>query len=184
MCLAPAACVGSSPLARGLLLTRPRKRGPSRIIPARAGFTNRPPATARRSRDHPRSRGVYRIGVRVGSWRQGSSPLARGLLRHLGHRHGQFRIIPARAGFTSMSPGPGRARKDHPRSRGVYRLHIHRPLPDLGSSPLARGLQSAAWQRIHERGIIPARAGFTALIALAFCWDKDHPRSRGVYCKK
>ena len=51
---------GSSPLARGL---QPEGRGirrPQGIIPARAGFTGRPGPRAPRSRDHPRSRGVYR----------------------------------------------------------------------------------------------------------------------------
>ena len=51
---------GSSPLARGL---RPGPGGhpqPHWIIPARAGFTARTPATAANARDHPRSRGVYR----------------------------------------------------------------------------------------------------------------------------
>ena len=30
-------------------------------------------------------------------------------------------------------------------------------------------------------GIIPARAGFTIHIYKSGSWDKDHPRSRGVY---
>ena len=36
-------------------------------------------------------------------------------------------------------------------------------------------------RRIRRRGIIPARAGFTAECARAFRKRVDHPRSRGVY---
>ena len=51
-----------------------------------------------------------------------------------------MRIIPARAGFTSVTLTGGTSRPDHPRSRGVYTLH--QDMADLGggSSPLARGL--------------------------------------------
>ena len=50
-----------------------------------------------------------------------------------------------------------------------------------GSSPLARGLQSTARQRVHERRIIPARAGFTGTSRRRRPPTGDHPRSRGVY---
>ena len=71
---------GSSPLARGLLPTRPLCGGRPRIIPARAGFT-----------------GLVAVAAASAL---GSSPLARGL-RLLGEREADGRgIIPARAGFT------------------------------------------------------------------------------------
>ena len=71
---------GSSPLARGL--RRYREQGPAigRIIPARAGFTLCAAPGPHGARDHPRSRGVYYLALRTGDWRDGSSPLARGLL--------------------------------------------------------------------------------------------------------
>ena len=50
---------GSSPLARGLRGRRSSGRAVHRIIPARAGFTERSFTTGRTGRDHPRSRGVY-----------------------------------------------------------------------------------------------------------------------------
>ena len=56
---------GSSPLARGLPQTDALLRPARGIIPARAGFTERPGDRTRAVRDHPRSRGVYR-GIRVG----------------------------------------------------------------------------------------------------------------------
>ena len=132
-----------------------------RIIPARAGFTRRPRGSRPRPRDHPRSRGVYHAtGSRVEGL-DGSSPLARGLLHRqppLQHRQG---IIPARAGFTRPPRPPVRARKDHPRSRGVYGRMTTRQAEKAGSSPLARGLR--------RLGI-----GLSARLL-------DHPRSRGVY---
>ena len=115
------ACTGSSPLARGLLSGEPTVGEPTRIIPARAGFTP-PRLGGRRSHpDHPRSRGVYVWPCRGPPAIRGSSPLARGLrglVRGGGVDDG---IIPARAGFTHHGPGLGRPPPDHPRSRGVYR---------------------------------------------------------------
>ena len=158
---ATASALASSPLARGLR-RRPSRRG------------RRPP-------DHPRSRGVYASTRSPGASGAGSSPLARGL-RHadLGVDLGR-RIIPARAGFTVAKAVADAAPADHPRSRGVY-LRDLRPLPPLlGSSPLARGLHRLAPPVHRERGIIPARAGFTrhgpGVVPVAM----DHPRSRGVY---
>ena len=50
-----------------------------------------------------------------------------------------------------------------------------------GSSPLARGLRLVRWARGVPRRIIPARAGFTALVVHRPGDRRDHPRSRGVY---
>ena len=52
---------GSSPLARGLPANTGLGMVGSRIIPARAGFTNDIVVVARPGEDHPRSRGVYRL---------------------------------------------------------------------------------------------------------------------------
>ena len=51
---------GSSPLARGLRMTRSPITTKVGIIPARAGFTPAWLTRSRRAGDHPRSRGVYR----------------------------------------------------------------------------------------------------------------------------
>ena len=51
--------MGSSPLARGLLIDHYYYNEIGRIIPARAGFTSLRGAAAARGADHPRSRGVY-----------------------------------------------------------------------------------------------------------------------------
>ena len=172
---------GSSPLARGLRRDRSGDVRRLRIIPARAGFTAPPPTHPGGSRDHPRSRGVYSLCIYVYAAGDGSSPLARGLRHGEGRDHRRGRIIPARAGFTVGVVGHGPVRQDHPRSRGVYRS-TRSPAPDLpGSSPLARGLQPGRKSRNPPGGIIPARAGFTAVGVRQWEPRRDHPRSRGVY---
>ena len=111
---------GSSPLARGLLKPLIRDDEEVGIIPARAGFTVHLSIPFGWVGDHPRSRGVYRSPPPLVDRRSGSSPLARGLLLAAAAGRGRSRIIPARAGFTSPTPCPGPAPRDHPRSRGVY----------------------------------------------------------------
>ena len=152
---------GSSPLARGLRGTRPQHARARGIIPARAGFT--PPRTGSPtpSKDHPRSRGVYEdlpLDVIV-DW--GSSPLARGLPMLDSSSRGEYRIIPARAGFTHRSSTS--------------------PTVHDGSSPLARGLRLRLAVLDVTLRIIPARAGFTSRSHSIFFGTTDHPRSRGVY---
>ena len=135
-----------------------------RIIPARAGFTNSGSSRPVWQSDHPRSRGVYAPieGASVG--RQGSSPLARGLL--------------------VGALGEGEPGLDHPRSRGVYGARAHGGHALVGSSPLARGLRPQPGEEVAEDGIIPARAGFTAHAGHQPGPAADHPRSRGVYCSR
>ena len=131
------------------------------IIPARAGFTAVMMGRIAVTTDHPRSRGVYPDFTPDASAVSGSSPLARGLPQDGLLDAGAARIIPARAGFTSVrSPRTSRI-PDHPRSRGVYATAFPDVHPRVGSSPLARGLRRMIGRR-------PAPPG-------------DHPRSRGVY---
>ena len=92
--------LGSSPLARGLLMVSLSMLLSAWIIPARAGFTH---------------------GVSGSSGKgRGSSPLARGLPIKQRHRILLTRIIPARAGFTFTVVVEVSDDEDHPRSRGVY----------------------------------------------------------------
>ena len=155
--------MGSSPLARGLLGAAGAFRSRGRIIPARAGFTLFTIYCAYSRRDHPRSRGVYGLTEYGFSVTVGSSPLARGLPPPNPHSGLSSRIIPARAGFTSPTSPRTTAR--------------------VGSSPLARGLQIKSSKRILRHRIIPARAGFTGPRAAPRRRGRDHPRSRGVYCR-
>ena len=155
------AYTGSSPLARGL----PRAAGDSlhdlRIIPARAGFTEREHRRGPERTDHPRSRGVYSFSSVPWAPASGSSPLARGLLRRRAADGPGPGIIPARAGFTLQGRRVRATGADHPRSRGVYTAYVAYERMLAGSSPLARGLQRRPDLLIEGVGIIPARAGFT-----------------------
>ena len=174
---------GSSPLARGLPVVLLEQPFLVRIIPARAGFT----APAHPGRpcppDHPRSRGVYLPIVSCRIQHLGSSPLARGLPRSATPTGAPYRIIPARAGFTIL-PGLLRgAWSDHPRSRGVYGRRTPGLRGQGGSSPLARGLPTRSCAGAEADGIIPARAGFTPTGSAVSPRLRDHPRSRGVYCR-
>ena len=92
----------------------------SRIIPARAGFTGCEIWAVKMKEDHPRSRGVYVPPTAHNKVAFGSSPLARGLLVGRLFRVRIWRIIPARAGFTSLYQAGRKGESDHPRSRGVY----------------------------------------------------------------
>ena len=172
---------GSSPLARGLRGGGRRGRRRRRIIPARAGFTAPGDRRSAPWRDHPRSRGVYCIQVRSGFRGSGSSPLARGLRTRTPESDAIIGIIPARAGFTHSIAYQYQAAEDHPRSRGVYPARVLAVAEVAGSSPLARGLHLRNIPFRIERGIIPARAGFTVDRYPDDLGRKDHPRSRGVY---
>ena len=152
---------GSSPLARGLLGPHPGAIAVARIIPARAGFTQRYSSAREAGGDHPRSRGVYFSSIWATISGVGSSPLARGLRRGVPRVH--------------------RLGADHPRSRGVYPPRSVDDLAGRGSSPLARGLLLGEDDWAVLRGIIPARAGFTVDGLGRGADGRDHPRSRGVY---
>ena len=153
---------GSSPLARGLHRAADHAGAVHGIIPARAGFTTVARRLRRPHRDHPRSRGVYGLRAPGHPEGPGSSPLARGLRTELLKPRVRTRIIPARAGFTTMRSAWKVLIWDHPRSRGVYTTMSSIAASVSGSSPLARGLlRCASWLSSSHR-IIPARAGFTA----------------------
>ena len=173
--------LGSSPLARGLLLLVGDRVAVVGIIPACAGFT-RPRRTAPAPRaDHPRLRGVYAAQEDRARAQGGSSPLARGLRPRLHGDPLNDRIIPACAGFTAAHPVLPLLRADHPRLRGVYHSAADVAYDERGSSPLARGLHATLFSRYFRHRIIPACAGFTGRVDLPHVHVSDHPRLRGVY---
>ena len=173
--------VGSSPLARGLRLRVVDGGEDGRIIPARAGFTRTRTDAEPTAWDHPRSRGVYAHVNLGGLVKVGSSPLARGLRLRVVDGGEDGRIIPARAGFTLVARHREVNRKDHPRSRGVYKHRSFLCPSRVGSSPLARGLLQPHYSAPTHWRIIPARAGFTHISTIWLSTAPDHPRSRGVY---
>ena len=131
--------LGSSPLARGARAAGERWGVEGRIIPARAGSTDRMGVGRSHSPDHPRSRGEHTAWTGLRMRCGGSSPLARGALRTLRDRERHVGIIPARAGSTPQRHPNAWARTDHPRSRGEHNAVNGTPSKGLGSSPLARG---------------------------------------------
>ena len=99
-----------------------------RIIPARAGFTDKREWSSSISRDHPRSRGVYRGGFSEEVGGYGSSPLARGLPLRRAFLDESGRIIPARAGFTSTQTMEGAwGNGSSPLARGLHPDHVGAP---------------------------------------------------------
>ena len=115
---------GSSPRARGAPL--PGRRSPQRtgIIPASAGGTSSPMSRPCPARDHPRERGEHGGLPVPGLLRLGSSPRARGALRHVHGVHGGAGIIPASAGSTSRVTPATSPPRDHPRERGEHPHHL------------------------------------------------------------
>ena len=159
--------LGSSPLARGtqFQLFQVFERGG--LIPARAGNTHAPVISRFHSWAHPRSRGEHRGAVWGDGFAGGSSPLARGTRGlYRPYRYGRG-LIPARAGNTHHFIPPIRAFRAHPRSRGEHCAIRMTSTPRPGSSPLARGPPESRRCTVRGRGLIPARAGTTAVGAPA-----------------
>ena len=133
-----------------------------------------------RQPDHPRSCGANSYKPRTMSSASGSSPLVRG---QLGFERGLpafGRIIPARAGPTTVDLLDARGKADHPRSCGANRHDQIVGILHGGSSPLVRGqLPNPRTQIINPR-IIPARAGPTRQNISRATEVTDHPRSCGA----
>ena len=112
--------MGSSPPARGALVTAQILGGGVGIIPACAGSTQTHSRVQRQPRDHPRLRGehIKRAAIALGD--QGSSPPARGArLRGRAQFH-EVGIIPACAGSTHRRRPSPQVFRDHPRLRGEH----------------------------------------------------------------
>ena len=111
---------GSSPLARGTLTPRDYPVRWVRLIPARAGNTEESMGEMSKASAHPRSRGEHGGWYKTGVLGRGSSPLARGTLSLPFAQNITERLIPARAGNTSVWVVRFPAVPAHPRSRGEH----------------------------------------------------------------
>ena len=133
---------GSSPLARGTHGEVERFACHFRLIPARAGNTAAflPPGPAHPA--HPRSRREHGGALFFQAPTDGSSPLARGTHRIAFNAPYWCRLIPARAGNTTVCMKSAPAMTAHPRSRGEHTLHEIHDSASTGSSPLARGTRA------------------------------------------
>ena len=111
----------------------------TRLIPARAGNTERIPSTNTGPSAHPRSRGEHASEPKFDRHCCGSSPLARGTLQFSKLIHAAERLIPARAGNTTLGGYEDPRGAAHPRSRGEHLKKRQGLAKQDGSSPLARG---------------------------------------------
>ena len=172
---------GSSPRARGTPPNAALLGFLARFIPASAGNTGP------RSRSpvffpvHPRERGEHRDHTTAADYLAGSSPRARGTLRHRDFGLGRLRFIPASAGNTPASPAHEPARSVHPRERGEHiSILSMRSLLD-GSSPRARGTRRSMGSPHSSGRFIPASAGNTMTTSQWLHPSTVHPRERGEH---
>ncbi len=135
----PDSALGSSPHARGPLITFMISLLLVRIIPACAGSTERQRRGEMMKKDHPRMRGVHVVDAATDGTSTGSSPHARGPLIYGKKWEAVARIIPACAGSTPVPLFREWLIKDHPRMRGVHHSPILALFILIGSSPHARG---------------------------------------------
>src|SRR5680860_1595188 len=130
---------GSSPRGRGTHRLRGSDKYGLRIIPARAGNTLARLCGPRSPSDHPRAGGEHSDGSVSSYQRNGSSPRGRGTLMRECRPTIRLRIIPARAGNTSVYRRGSGCDPDHPRAGGEHTA-IRKKLDQVaGSSPRGRG---------------------------------------------
>ena len=152
---------GSSPLARGTPIRLTRQSRRPGLIPARAGNTRLRGLDQGRNSAHPRSRGEHANSF-SNEWSViGSSPLARGTRSFVVTGGSPRRLIPARAGNTSVGSTTRCIVPAHPRSRGEHADKVIGDYEDGGSSPLARGTPVSRSVTQAAGRLIPARAGNT-----------------------
>ena len=130
---------------------------------------------------HPRSRGEHRPKSASASHGCGSSPLARGTHTHSLRGNTRCRLIPARAGNTSIVITSPVMISAHPRSRGEHWSSWRVMVSVYGSSPLARGTQVQGVSGSGRERLIPARAGNTPSVRRRSHCRPAHPRSRGEH---
>ena len=172
---------GSSPLARGTHEGDFGGGAALRLIPARAGNTNSIPKGCYAATAHPRSRGEHMRVTSAVVRRFGSSPLARGTRIQYRRDATRRRLIPARAGNTTMLMMISCTTAAHPRSRGEHLDLAVLRAEVAGSSPLARGTPRLSGVTCGGCRLIPARAGNTLCRFVAVERYQAHPRSRGEH---
>ena len=171
--------VGSSPRVRGKPYVGEQPALSRRLIPARAGKTQRVHHGFPWSRAHPRACGENCSRTSPhGHW-AGSSPRVRGKPAFSRGFRCRGRLIPARAGKTRPWPGATRRRRAHPRACGenFAPRSIRHPTP--GSSPRVRGKPNLPGRPSFASRLIPARAGKTPRVERRVLLLGAHPRACG-----
>ena len=130
---------GSSPRVRGQRNVRMCVWTTVRIIPARAGPTERTLRRPQYDADHPRACGANTLLASAPVMAVGSSPRVRGQLALLNEGALDSRIIPARAGPTTWNRNGASSRTDHPRACGANSYTVASAYLRVGSSPRVRG---------------------------------------------
>ena len=150
-----------------------------RLIPARAGKTDRPCRSGRTAPAHPRAGGENEIARAEDVNANGSSPRGRGKRRRRRVLGFLSRLIPARAGKTT-SPDPNSdAIWAHPRAGGENSINRSHTGARGGSSPRGRGKHNDVTPGGLHLGLIPARAGKTRRGGLHLRGAGAHPRAGG-----
>ena len=152
-----------------------------RLIPAGAGSTRIGSRPSWASSAHPRRRGEHSsIGLPC-TFRDGSSPQARGAQLLLLPRRPTPRLIPAGAGSTSTPTPPWTRRTAHPRRRGEHPTTVWIAPNAAGSSPQARGAPAPRHRLTRGWRLIPAGAGSTPRMRRGVTPPRAHPRRRGEH---
>ena len=170
---------GSSPRVRGKQRFSDVLRLVVRLIPARAGKTQRRAHRGCAAPAHPRACGENLMALVIPERRLGSSPRVRGKRDDdLAHPCGA-RLIPACAGKTSPSPANPRRTRAHPRVCGENARLSSIVTSRAGSSPRVRGKHVRRADRGDGCGLIPACAGKTPRSWWGWTWRRAHPRVCG-----
>ena len=110
--------MGSSPRVRGKLTVPPELIITAGLIPARAGKTKGSRLSLLRTQAHPRACGENVFDIED-TWEQaGSSPRVRGKREKRAPPRSRARLIPARAGKTTLSGIGSTLNTAHPRACG------------------------------------------------------------------
>ena len=128
---------------------------------------------------HPRAGGENARRAVDSLCRDGSSPRGRGKPLLPATSAPTLRLIPARAGKTlrevSLVPWPAA----HPRAGGENPSSVPSSWYSFGSSPRGRGKHGDGWHPVGLPGLIPARAGKTAIRPRRPSSRTAHPRAGG-----
>ena len=171
---------GSSPRVRGRPASINQPCGSARLIPASAGQTSKPWASAITTPAHPRECGADPDFAEKTSGELGSSPRVRGRrddLRVVVHVAG---LIPASAGQTAGACTRWVRGGAHPRECGADSLLGGSERASAGSSPRVRGRLCVSLRRISMPRLIPASAGQTHLGTHVCRVPRAHPRECGA----
>ena len=151
------------------------------LIPACAGSTNSHKHILSSKRAHPRLCGEHSPIFQGALTTVGSSPLARGTRLAICGLVAGLGLIPARAGNTWVFRRFRAWTWAHPRLCGEHMLRTDGTKDALGSSPPVRGALASTLGLSISSGLIPARAGSTAMTIVFKLSQRAHPRPCGEH---